>query len=89
MRHYIIIVRGKVQGVFFRASTKEEAMKLGLTGYVMNRPDGNVILEAEGETEKLEQLLDWCHHGPPLAKVSNVEVREGDVIGYTDFVVKY
>ncbi|MDH5602712.1 MAG: acylphosphatase [Cyclobacteriaceae bacterium] len=88
MKHYTLIVHGKVQGVFFRASTREEAVKLGLTGYVKNNPDGNVIIEVEGEVEVIEQLVEWSHHGPPLAKVTDVEVTEGDLTGYTSFEIR-
>ncbi len=68
-----IIISGTVQGVFYRANTKEQADRLGVTGWVRNICDGNVEIVAEGEREKLEQLLDWCWHGPADAKVSDLE----------------
>ncbi len=68
-----IIISGTVQGVFYRANTKEQADRLGVTGWVRNICDGNVEIVAEGEREKLEQLLDWCWHGPVDAKVSDLE----------------
>jgi len=68
-----IIVSGRVQGVFFRANTKEQADKLGVSGFVQNLCDGNVEIMAEGEREKLEELLDWCYHGPSEAKVTDIE----------------
>ncbi|SFG61692.1 acylphosphatase [Pontibacter chinhatensis] len=69
-------VHGKVQGVFFRASTQEKAQELGLTGFVRNEPDGTVYLEAEGEPQVLEMLEAWVHVGPRRAKVEKVEVEE-------------
>ncbi|OGD88183.1 hypothetical protein A2870_02530 [Candidatus Curtissbacteria bacterium RIFCSPHIGHO2_01_FULL_41_11] len=69
-----IRVFGSVQGVFFRRSAKEEADKLGVTGWVRNKADGSVEVLAVGEGDKLEDFLKWCKKGPPLAKVENVEV---------------
>lgn len=66
---------GKVQGVFFRESTKAEALRLGITGTVKNLPNGNqVFIVAQGEEVKLSELIGWCHQGPPTAKVDKVEV---------------
>lgn len=64
-----IQVYGKVQGVFFRASTKEQADKLGLKGWVKNRPNGSVLMEVTGESDSIDALLAWCHNGPMMAKV--------------------
>lgn len=75
MRRFHCIVRGRVQGVAFRAYTVREARRLGLAGWVRNRPDGSVELVAEGEQLDLETLEAWCHHGPPHASVSDVETR--------------
>lgn len=69
-------VHGKVQGVFFRASTQEKAQELGLTGFVQNEPDGTVYLEAEGDATALEKLRQWAHEGPRRAKVEKVEAEE-------------
>ena len=68
-------VRGRVQGVWFRASTREEAERAGLAGGVRNLPDGSVELEAEGAREAVDQLIAWCHHGPPAAQVDAVDVE--------------
>ncbi len=68
-------VEGRVQGVFFRASTMEQAIRLGLKGWVRNCPDGSVEAVAEGEKEKLNELVRWCHHGPPGGRVENVLVQ--------------
>ena len=69
-----IIVQGRVQGVFFRQSTVEMARAIGLTGLVRNCPDGTVAVIFEGEVDKVKQAVEWCHHGPPAARVSNLEV---------------
>jgi acylphosphatase len=69
-------VRGRVQGVAYRASTRYEARRLGLSGWVKNLPDGSVELEAQGEPDVVAALLAWCEHGPPAARVSGVEVEE-------------
>ena len=67
-----IKVSGKVQGVWFRARTREEAEKLGLSGSVWNNPDGSVGIVAEGEEEQLQKLLSWCRRGPSLALVTDL-----------------
>jgi acylphosphatase len=72
----VIVVSGRVQGVFFRGSTQEEAMRLGLAGEVRNLPDGSVEVITEGERRAVEDLLAWCRRGgPPAARVEAVEVR--------------
>jgi acylphosphatase len=68
-------VSGRVQGVAFRASARRQARLLGLTGWVCNRTDGTVEILAEGERTALQQLVDWCHQGPPAARVTRVEVH--------------
>jgi len=84
------IVSGEVQGVFFRAHTEEEARRLGLTGWVMNTSDGGVEVEAEGEKEKLAELLLWLHHGPPAAIVEKVEYEWKEFSGeFSGFKIRY
>jgi acylphosphatase len=68
-------VRGRVQGVFFRASTAERATALRLRGRAENRPDGTVLILAAGAPEALDKLVDWLHRGPPMARVDAVEVE--------------
>jgi acylphosphatase len=72
-------VRGRVQGVAYRASTQYEAQRLGLVGWVKNREDGSVELEAQGPSDVVEQLLAWCRKGPSLAQVTSVDVSDVDV----------
>jgi acylphosphatase len=67
-------VSGDVQGVFFRESTKQEARRLGVAGWVRNLDDGRVEVLAEGERGAVESLIRWCHQGPPSAEVTGVEV---------------
>jgi len=66
-------IYGTVQGVFFREKTEALAKNLGLTGFAKNLPDGTVKIVAEGDEVYLQQLLEWCHHGPGSAKVEKVE----------------
>jgi acylphosphatase len=72
-----LIIEGRVQGVWFRDSTRREAVSLGVFGWVRNRPDGTVEVVAEGPEDKVGKLASWCNHGPPAAGVSHVhENRE-------------
>jgi acylphosphatase len=75
MQRVCIIVHGSVQGVFFRANTKDIALGLGLKGYAKNKEDGCVEVVAEGPEEKLKELISFCKRGPELAKVGIVKVE--------------
>jgi acylphosphatase len=86
--HYAIRVSGRVQGVFFRASARIEAMRLGLCGFARNEPDGSVYAEAEGERAALDRFVEWCGRGPSHARVESVEVKEGTLQGFAGFVVR-
>lgn len=70
-----MVITGRVQGVYFRANTQKQAIKLNLNGYVRNLPDGAVEVVAQGEANAVQQLLSWCHRGPLLAKVESVSVQ--------------
>lgn len=70
------IVTGRVQGVFFRASTRDFALQLAVAGYAKNRDDGSVEVLASGSTEALAALFSWLHHGPPVARVAHVQREE-------------
>ncbi len=76
MRRIRAIVSGRVQGVSYRASAATEARRLGLVGWVKNRDDGSVELEAEGADDMVAALIQWCHQGPPAAIVARVAVEE-------------
>lgn len=86
-RCYHITVQGKVQGVFFRASTKQMADILGIKGFVRNEPSGDVYIEAEGDEEMLIRFIQWCHHGPEKATVQMVSVCEGTCTGAGSFEI--
>ena len=68
-----LYISGRVQGVFFRGRTQDEALRLGLTGWVKNLWDARVEAVFEGEEEKVKEMLKWCHKGPPAAHVTQVE----------------
>ena len=68
-------VHGRVQGVFFRDSTRREAQRLGISGHAINLPDGTVEVLAAGPDDALDQLEHWLHQGPPMSRVTNVETR--------------
>ncbi len=70
------LVSGRVQGVFYRASTADRARKLGITGYAKNLSDGRVEVLASGEEKAVQELIDWLWQGPPAAKVTAVEVSD-------------
>ena len=85
-----LIVEGRVQGVWFRDSTKREANRLNITGWVKNRYDGNVELIAEGSKENVAKLTEWCHNGPPAARVTGVNESIEDYTGeFASFEIIY
>lgn len=88
MKTVEIKVYGKVQGVWFRASTKEQAEKYGLNGYVMNMEDGSVLAIVSGETEAVDRLVEWCHSGPSQARVSELKVRELPMEAFEGFEIR-
>ena len=75
MQTISITVSGKVQGVYYRQSTKEKADELNVTGFVKNLSNGNVFILATGSTEELDSLVSWCWEGPRRAKVTEVKVE--------------
>ena len=80
-----IIVHGLVQGVWFRAGTKEKADQLGLFGWVKNRPEGTVEIHTEGEKLQLEEFIVWCRIGTPAADVTSLDIDEAMVQKYKSF----
>lgn len=89
MQHYNITISGRVQGVFFRTSAREQAAWLGINGFVQNRADGAVYIEAEGEEEAVKKLIAWCSRGPTHARVTDLKVVEGALQGFSDFTIAY
>lgn len=84
-----LFASGRVQGVFFRFETKNKALKLGVTGWVRNLPDGRVEVLAEGERKAVNDLIQFCRSGPPGAKVIHLEVNWEKPTGeYSSFIIK-
>ncbi len=83
-----MFVHGHVQGVFYRANTQKVAEGLGLTGWVANCHDGSVEIHAEGNKEKLEELIEWCRRGPALASVSNIDLSWIKTEGLRSFDIR-
>lgn len=84
------VVSGRVQGVFYRASTQEQALSLGLKGWVKNMGDGQVELKACGSAQHIKQLQDWLWQGPPNAQVNEVVCEDSDDVDVANnFEVRY
>ena len=81
------IVRGKVQGVWFRASTRDVAVRLGLTGHARNLANGDVEVLALGDAEAIATLADWLQQGPPLARVDAVLRSDAEAVAMHDFEI--
>jgi|TARA_B110000908_G_scaffold166969_1_gene219059 acylphosphatase len=73
---YIAHISGKVQGVFFRASSQQIAIDFGLSGYARNLADGDVEVLMSGDQEKVDKMLEWLAHGPHQAEVANIEKKQ-------------
>ena len=90
MRRVQIVAEGRVQGVFFRACTEEEATRLGLTGWVRNRPEGSVEAVIEGDAAMVSAMIRWLQKGSPQATVTRVRVREEKPTSEWDtFTIRY
>ena len=84
------VISGRVQGVFFRASTQEAAAECGVTGWVRNKSDGTVEAMFEGEEDQVYSILEWCKKGSPSSEVEHVAVNWGDYTGeFERFDVRY
>ena len=85
-----LIVSGIVQGVFFRSTSRHQALNLGLTGWVKNRRDGKVEIVVEGEEKAISNFIQWCHEGPTGARVDKVDLTWEDFTGeFSNFSVQY
>ncbi|ODS36381.1 acylphosphatase [Candidatus Altiarchaeales archaeon WOR_SM1_SCG] len=85
-----LIISGKVQGVFYRASTRDKAIRIGVSGWVKNLPGGKVEAVFQGEKHKVEQMIEWCRKGPPGARVDDVSVTmEEPSEEFATFEVRY
>ncbi len=85
-----VLISGRVQGVWFRASTRDKAEQFGLSGWVRNTKDGKVEAVFEGEENGVEEMIKWCHHGPSLARVDKVNIKwEETKNEFLDFRILY
>ncbi|WP_270089340.1 acylphosphatase [Sphingobacterium sp. SYP-B4668] len=87
MKHINISIKGKVQGVYFRLTTKAVADQLGIKGFVTNLPDGSVYVEAEGDKFSLDSLIEFCEEGPERAEVEHVSIEDGELKNFHNFEV--
>jgi acylphosphatase len=83
-----VVVRGAVQGVFFRTETRNRARSLGVDGWVRNNPDGAVEAVFEGEDDRVDSMVDWCRRGPAGARVEEVDASWPDPEGETGFAIR-
>jgi acylphosphatase len=86
--HKTITVYGRVQGVGFRYFTKMKADSLGINGFVKNQPDGSVYIEAEGDSDVMNEFIALCRKGPALARVIKMDVNETGFAGYENFQIR-
>lgn len=86
--HKTITIYGRVQGVGFRYYTKQKADLLGIRGFVKNKPDGSVYIEAEAGGDAMNEFLAFCRQGPPLARVINIEVSDTAPSDYKNFRIR-
>ena len=84
-----IVIRGKVQGVFFRREASREARRWALTGFVRNEADGSVYAEAEGSEDSLGGFVRWCRKGPTNARIESVETKDVPVKNDDDFEIDF
>jgi acylphosphatase len=84
-----VYVSGKVQGVYYRATTREQARDRGVDGWVRNLDDGRVEAVFEGDEASVESMVEWCHTGSPRAEVEGVEVEYEPPEGESGFEVRY
>lgn len=85
MKTLRIIISGRVQGVFFRASTKAVADQIGIKGFVKNLKDGTVLIEAKGEDDFINDFIEWCKYGPDDARVDGIVIDEIELKNYRNF----
>jgi acylphosphatase len=83
-----VFVSGRVQGVYYRATTRETARERGVDGWVKNLPDGRVEAVFEGDREAVEEIIEWCHTGSPDARVDDVEIEYDEPTGIDGFEIR-
>lgn len=85
-----VLIEGRVQGIFFRAYARDQAAQLKLAGWVRNLPDGSVEALVEGPIDRVEAFINWCHSGPPNARVTAVKIERQEYRGeFQTFSVRY
>lgn len=85
-----VIITGRVQGVFFRMETKRAAQRFQVNGWARNKRDGTVEALFEGETKNVDDMIDWCKDGPPMASVTDVQIHQISYSGeYVDFIIRH
>jgi len=89
MRCICLIVSGRVQGVFFRDNTRKRAIELGLNGYAKNLLDGNVEVVAEGDENKIKELIEFIRKGPGIAKVTDIKMQHKELGNFKKFEIMY
>ena len=87
MKAIQITISGRVQGVFFRASTKAVADQMGMKGFVKNQKDGTVLIHAEGDPLFMDDFIDWCKLGPDDARVDDAKIEDVEVKNYRNFEI--
>ncbi len=88
MKAIEITVRGRVQGVFFRASTRDKALAAGISGWCKNQSDGSVFIHAEGSEQALDNFMAWCHKGPMMAIVTELTSEAVEAEGFSSFEIR-
>lgn len=84
-----LIVSGRVQGVFFRYNVRRKAKELELHGYAKNIEDGNVEVVAQGNEEKINQLIDFIKKGPGIAKITDIRIKHKEIENFNDFEIRH
>jgi len=88
MKHFNIEVYGRVQGVGFRFNARNKARELGIKGFVMNRPDGSVYIEAEGEEANCLEFINWCRSGTGYSWVEHLDITEDSLLPHSSFSIR-
>jgi acylphosphatase len=87
MIHVNIIVTGKVQKIGFRFTAMQEAVRIGVKGFIMNVDHDKVYVEAEGDEEKVDKFIEWCKKGPAWAKVNQISIEKGEMKNFSSFEI--
>jgi len=82
-----LIIRGKVQGVFYRVSARKKAIEIGISGWIKNTPELHVEVMAQGTDEQLQQFIEWCREGPSKARVDNIITEEATGLHFEEFKI--